>query len=79
MTLTPEPARGGAALLILMSVTLIWSVLLAFGFGWVAVSSSESVGPGRRLAFAAVAVFMTLLATRTAYELWRRLTKKDPT
>ncbi len=71
-----EPVRGRAAALILMSVVLGWSVLLAAGFGWVAASSAEGVGPARRFAFAAVAIFMALLAVRTGYELWRRLTKK---
>lgn len=77
MTLPTEPVRGRAAAVILMSVTLIWSVLLAVGFGWVAATAADSMGPGRRLAFAAVSVFLTILAVRTAYELWRRLTKKD--
>jgi sterol desaturase/sphingolipid hydroxylase (fatty acid hydroxylase superfamily) len=62
--------------LVLMVVVLLWSGALAAGFGFAAVTGAESLGLGRRTTYYLLSGFMALLATRTAYELWRRLTHR---
>lgn len=77
MSLPGRPPRRSAAAIVLMSLVVLWSAALAFGFAWAAATADQRLGSGRRVAFGVLAVFLTLAAGRTAYELWRRVARLD--
>ena len=60
----------------MMVLVLLWSAALPAGFGWVAATTAHSLGLPRTAAYYAVSVFTALLAARTAYELFRRFSKR---
>jgi hypothetical protein len=68
------PLTGVAILL--MSLVLVWSGVLAVGFVWKAVGESGDVPFGRTAVFYVLAAFLGLLSSRTAFELVRRLVRR---
>jgi hypothetical protein len=71
------PLTGVAALL--MSLVLVWSGVLAVGFVWAAVDGAGQMSFGRTLMFYVIAGFLGLLSGRTAFELVRRLVRRQRT
>lgn len=64
--------RGRWTLIAVMLLVATWSGLLAVGFGYAAVVTDDVSGV-RRVAYALAALFLSLLAARTGYEMVRRL------
>ncbi len=58
---------------LLMSLVLLWSGALALGFGWAAATGGDRLGGARTVMFWLIAAFLGLVASRTAYEIVRRL------
>lgn len=72
-SVTTEEPRPTAAAWVLMTLVLLWSGALAALFTVSAATGRGGISDTRRLAFALIALFLSLLAVRTGYELVRRL------
>lgn len=73
---TPQD-RPSAGAIALMSITVLWAGFLAVAFAWSAAAGGPAMTVGRRVVFGVLAAFLALLASRTGYELFRRLLRRS--
>jgi hypothetical protein len=72
---TEDERVGGLTVVagILMTLVLLWSGGLAASFTYAALSRSGHPSLARSTGYLVIALFLALLAARTAYEMVRRL------